>query len=125
MREYICTQCRQCICDLSGATGDVCSTCLTVPGWSLDPKLRDVFWHEPYAEGCLRAFAQELFKKHPHGDAIESWDLVEMAVRHGLMEWVEVSEPCAEKDCFCKMYGEGFPMKCAKRTAVLAPERPK
>lgn len=122
MREYNCTQCRQRITDVSGTPGgDVCATCLHIPGWPLDPKLRQVFHYEPYAEGCLRAFAQELFKHSPDTEAIEGWDLEALAVKHGLLQSVKVTEPCGE-NCFCLRYGEGFPMECNRPTRVLTGE---
>jgi hypothetical protein len=70
------------------------------------------------AENKLRAFAQELFKDSPDTEAIEGWDLEALAVKHGLLMPVTVTEPCGE-NCFCLRYGEGFPMTCNKRTAVL------
>lgn len=124
MREYICTQCRQCIVDVSGwPGGDVCSTCVHIPNWHSDPKLREIFMFEPYAEGCLRAFAQEIFKDWPDYGAIEGWDLQEIALRHGLLKPVEVTEPCGE-NCACAEYGDEFPMTCYKRSAVLTGKEP-
>lgn len=66
----------------------------------------------------LRAFAQELLKDFPYGGAIEGWDLEALAVKHGLLLPTEVSEACGEA-CGCAAYGDGFPMTCNKRTALL------
>ena len=119
MREYTCTQCRTRICDVSGLdTGEVCATCVHLPNWFADPQLRKAFFYEPYAEGCLRAFAQEIFKDWPDYGAVEGWDLEAMALKHGLLTPVTVTEPCGE-NCACAEYGEGFPMTCNKRTSVL------
>ena len=121
-REYTCKQCRQRICDVSGLVGDdVCGTCVHLPGWPCDPQLRKIFHYEPYAEACLRAFAQEVFKHSPDTDAIEGWDLEALAVKCGLLLPTQVTEPCGE-NCFCLKYGEGFPMMCNKRTSVLTGE---
>lgn len=122
LREYTCKQCRQRVCDVSGIAGDdVCATCVHLPCWSCDPQLRKVFHFDPYAEACLRAFALELFKDAPNTGAFEGWDLEALAVKHGLFLPTEVTEPCGT-DCFCQRYGEGFPMMCNKRTALLTGE---
>ena len=71
-----------------------------------------------YAEGCLRAFAQEIFKDWPDYGPIEGWDLEAMALKHGLLTPVTVTEPCGE-NCACAEYGDGFPTTCNKRTSVL------
>ena len=106
-REYICTQCRQSICDLSGWPGpDVCGTCTHLPGWLLDPKLRKTFHYDPYPEACLRAFVQDLFQGWPDVGAIEGWDLEKLAVKHGLLKPVTVTEPCGE-NCACEDMARG------------------
>lgn len=118
-REYTCKQCRQRICDLSGMPGDdVCATCAHLPGWPVDPQLRKIFHFDPYEESCLRAFAQELLKNAPDTVAMEGWDIEALAVKHGLLLPTQVTEPCGE-GCFCLKYGDGFPMMCNKRTALL------
>lgn len=117
-RDYICTQCRQSICDVSGLPGpDVCATCSHLPGWLLDPQLRKTFHYDPYPEACLRAFAQALFKDWPDVGA-DGFELQELGEKYGLLTPVPVTERCDPDNCNCAEYDD-FPMICYRKSPLL------
>lgn len=61
----------------------------------------------------LRAFAQDVLSHR----RLDIDDLEELALKHGLMEKREVTEPCA--DCLCAEAGVEFPTKCNFQTPLL------
>lgn len=71
--------------------------------------------HKKQIEG-LQAFAKEMIAAAFAGGDMDGASIQEAAVRHGLLEPVEVSEPCGER-CNCT---EGdFPQTCYRHTKAL------
>lgn len=64
----------------------------------------------------LRAFAQDIMSSWPEG-GLDGGDIQDLAVKHGLLAPVTVTEPCGE-NCCCAEYAD-FPQQCFRRTALL------
>jgi hypothetical protein len=62
----------------------------------------------------LRAFANAIVDYHT--GSIDGPDIEGLALEHGLLTEVEVTEACGE-DCACGEFG--FPMTCYRKTALL------
>lgn len=69
-------------------------------------------------EANLRAFAQKVMAGWPKDDSIDMSDLEIIAIRHGLLELIEVDAPCCE-GCRCAWSGAEFPTKCSRKTPLL------
>lgn len=71
----------------------------------------------PYCKiARLEAFARELLKRWDFNGDIDGGDFQEIAHRHGILEAVEVTEPCGEI-CDCAEYcGGDWPMTCYRST---------
>ena len=50
LQEFDCAECGRHMIVLCGVATKVCAACHTLPGWHLDPKLRDVFKYGPWRE---------------------------------------------------------------------------
>lgn len=68
----------------------------------------------------LRGFAQRVMEAWPEG-GLDGFDLQDTAEEFGLLQRVEVAEPCGE-GCSCVEYGADFPTDCYHRTSLLLPE---
>ena len=68
----------------------------------------------------LRGFAQRVMEAWPEG-GLDGLDLQDTAEEFGLLQKVEVAEPCG-KGCSCVEYGADFPTDCYHRTSLLLPE---
>lgn len=64
----------------------------------------------------LQAFAKEMIKAALDGGDMDGPSIQEIAVQHGLLEPVEVAEPCGE-GCNCSV-GD-FPQTCFRHTRAL------
>lgn len=65
----------------------------------------------------LRAFANAILEDFPDS-CPDGFDIQDLAVKHGLLEPFEVTEPCDPDSCACAEFGD-FPMSCYRRTNVL------
>jgi hypothetical protein len=65
---------------------------------------------------ALRAFALDVLEDFHLGD-LDGGDRQDLAVKHGLLRSVEMTEPCGES-CVCAEYGD-FPMDCFRKTTRL------
>jgi hypothetical protein len=70
----------------------------------------------------LRAFAQAVMVEWPETYDLDGGDLQDIAVKHGLLKTLEVTEPCGEH-CFCAEYHGDFDapggVTCYRRTPLL------
>lgn len=68
----------------------------------------------------LRAFAQAVFGDWPDGGGCDAFELQEFAEQHGLLQGVQVSEPCGE-ECWCaaEVGRDEFPLVCYRKTPLL------
>lgn len=64
----------------------------------------------------LQAFAKEMLAQAFIGGGVDGASIQEAAVKHGLLEAVEVTEPCSE-DCCCIF--NGSPQSCYRPTKAL------
>lgn len=66
----------------------------------------------------LRSFANDILE-HQTG-SLDGCDIQGIATKHGLLEKLEMAEPCGES-CECAMLAD-FPLDCYRRTALVLPE---
>lgn len=70
----------------------------------------------------LSGFARAILDNWPDADLLDTGDLQDIAVSHGLLVPVEVSEPCGE-NCFCSEFADAFPLTCYRLHASLTERR--
>lgn len=80
-------------------------------------RLRSRLLEQHFELRSLRAFAQDCFAEWPEIEELCEEKVLVIAEEHGLMEKVEVAEPCGET-CQCAEYGP-FPLTCYRRTDLL------
>jgi len=70
------------------------------------------------SHAALVAFACEIIASHT--GTLDGCDIEEIAVRHGLLKAVEVTEPCRDEDVgTCPCAECGFPTNCYRLTEIL------
>ena len=65
----------------------------------------------------LRAFAKELMEEWAEHFALDGGDIQELALKHGLLVEVEMTELCGEL-CECAEAGD-FPQTCNRFSSIL------
>jgi|GEM_PF-6624592 len=69
----------------------------------------------------LRAFANAILEDFPDS-CPDGFGIQKLAELHGLLEPVEVTEPCHTECCQCAEVGD-FPMDCYRKTKLLTGEQ--
>ena len=65
--------------------------------------------------GPLKAFAREVIECRT--GCLEGCDIDDLALKYGLLEVVEATEPCCE-NCACAEFGP-FPQECYRLAGIL------
>ncbi len=78
--------------------------CITFSDPLLTPEAADEIEHLTAENAVLKAFAYGILKDHPDLD-MEGGYVQDLAVKHGLIVTVPVTEPCGEGCNCCEYYG--------------------